>query len=395
MMLLLLLCSRKYIDCMCDSVCVLTGLYRTFKAFKGADPTTSTAKLIVQGIGTFTVNSLGSVVFALVCGIVSSIFFKYVTFDHYPVALEITLFIFFAYGPYLLALPYLSGIMCVLISGIVMSYYTAPNLSKQAQQTISGISKTLAFICETFVFIYMGMAVFSFSNLYWDILLIIAVIVLCMIGRFLNITPLSLVVNFYRKERITFKNQFIMWFSGLRGAIAFALSIEFLEEGVEGQFLFTTTLAVVLFTIVVFGGGTYPLLKVFKIKSKDDELNERKTAMMRDSSLHEELVLKINKRFLRNWFMRKEVLSEMRAELKAATEKERQEREAAQRADDQEMGDTRIDMEGRHVQVSLSNPNTTSPDTDPMSLFQSFMADPAKLQASREALQMYDRTFRN
>lgn len=46
--------------------------------------------------------------------------------------------------------------------------------------------------------------------------------------RAANIFPLSFLVNEYRGEaKISAKNQFIMWFSGLRGAIAFALSLNF------------------------------------------------------------------------------------------------------------------------------------------------------------------------
>lgn len=115
-------------------------------------------------------------IFALICGFASALFFRYVDMRKYP-TLEITLFLFFAYGPYLFGLPYLSGIMVVLISGIVMSYYTAPNMSKLAQDTISNISKSIAFISETLVFIYLGFACFSFANQNWDIALIVIVLV--------------------------------------------------------------------------------------------------------------------------------------------------------------------------------------------------------------------------
>ena len=52
-----------------------------------------------------------------------------------------------------------------------------------------------------------------------------------------------------------------MWFSGLRGAIAYALSLhlEFKEE--TRKVLVTTTLVVVLFTTIILGGGTLPLMK--------------------------------------------------------------------------------------------------------------------------------------
>lgn len=57
---------------------------------------------------------------------------------------------------------------------------------------------------------------------------------------------------------------FIMWFSGLRGAIAYALSLHLEFDREKRRVLVTTTLIIVLFTILVLGGSTMPLLKWLK-----------------------------------------------------------------------------------------------------------------------------------
>jgi hypothetical protein len=64
-----------------------------------------------------------------------------------------------------------------------------------------------------------------------------------------------------------------MWFSGLRGAIAYALSLhlEFKEE--TRMVLVTTTLVVVLFTTIGLGGGTMPFMKY--LESKKPRRNRR------------------------------------------------------------------------------------------------------------------------
>ena len=51
-------------------------------------------------------------------------------------------------------------------------------------------------------------------------------------------------------------------FLGLRGAIAFALSLHLDFEDEKRHVIVTTTLIIVLFTLVILGGSTLPLMKV-------------------------------------------------------------------------------------------------------------------------------------
>lgn len=57
-------------------------------------------------------------------------------------------------------------------------------------------------------------------------------------------------------------------FPGLRGAIAFALSLHMnFNDELLRRIMITTTLILVVFTIVVLGGCTMPVMKVCKILS--------------------------------------------------------------------------------------------------------------------------------
>lgn len=64
---------------------------------------------------------------------------------------------------------------------------------------------------------------------------------------------------------ITLSSSFLSVFSGLRGAIAFALAIRETESQPK-QMMFTTALLVVFFTVWVFGGGTTPMLTWLQIR---------------------------------------------------------------------------------------------------------------------------------
>ena len=107
----------------------------------------------------------------------------------------------------------ISGIMAILFNGIVMSHYTHFNLSTVTQITMQQTMRTLAFIAETCVFAYLGLALFSFRQRF-EPGLVIWSIVLCLVGRACNIYPLAVLCNKFREHQITKRMMFIMWFSG-------------------------------------------------------------------------------------------------------------------------------------------------------------------------------------
>jgi sodium/hydrogen exchanger 8 len=176
------------------------------------------------------------------------------------------------YSPYVFAEAIkLSGIMAILFAGLVMSHYTHLNLSSVTRITVQQIFRTLSFIAETCVFAYLGLAIFSFKHIFKPSL-VISSILMCLLGRACNIFPLSYLLNYFREHKITRKMQFIMWFSGLRGAIAFALSLNLDIDNETRHVIVTSTLILVLFTTLVLGGSTMPLMKYLNA----DKNNRRK-----------------------------------------------------------------------------------------------------------------------
>lgn len=68
-------------------------------------------------------------------------------------------------------------------------------------------------------------------------------------------------IKFY--QTFIFIISFLFFFSGLRGAVAFAQSLHLpLANKVSRNLIMTTTLAIVVFTNIVLGGMTLPLIKV-------------------------------------------------------------------------------------------------------------------------------------
>uniref|UniRef100_A0A669AXM7 Sodium/hydrogen exchanger n=1 Tax=Oreochromis niloticus TaxID=8128 RepID=A0A669AXM7_ORENI len=252
---------------------VLTNTAEGF--FSRSDNSTVTGwETFLQALGYFLNMFFGSAALGTLTGLIS--FLKHFDLRNTP-SLEFGMMIIFAYLPYGLAEGIkLSGIMSILFAGIVMSHYTHHNLSPVTQILMQQTLRTVAFMCETCVFAFLGLSIFSFPHKF-EISFVIWCIVLVLVGRAVNIFPLSFLLNFCRDHKITPKMMFIMWFSGLRGAIPYALSLHLGLEPIEKrQLIGTTTIIIVLFTILFLGGGTMPLIRIMDIEDSQSRRKNKK-----------------------------------------------------------------------------------------------------------------------
>lgn len=76
-------------------------------------------------------------------------------------------------------------------------------------------------------------------------------------------------VNLVRpaNRQIPLKHQKALWYSGLRGAMAFALalqSVHDLPDG-HGQIILTATTAIVVLTVLIIGGSTSSMLEALEV----------------------------------------------------------------------------------------------------------------------------------
>ncbi|CAL8325526.1 unnamed protein product [Merluccius merluccius] len=230
----------------------------------------------VQALGYFLKMFFGSAALGTLTGLISAFCLKHFDLRKTP-SLEFAVMIIFAYLPYGLAEGIkLSGIMSILFSGIVMSHYTHHNLSPVTQILMQQTLRSVAFMCETCVFAFLGLSIFSFPHNF-EFSFVIWCIFLVLLGRAVNIFPLSFLLNFFRDHKITPKMMFIMWFSGLRGAIPYALSLHLGLEPIEKrQLIGTTTIIIVLFTILILGGGTMPLIRIMDIEENKTRRKSKK-----------------------------------------------------------------------------------------------------------------------
>lgn len=194
--------------------------------------------------------------------------------------------ILMAYLSYMLAeLFYLSGILTVFFCGIVMSHYTWHNVTESSRVTTKHAFATLSFVAEIFIFLYVGMDALDIEK--WRVVRdspgksvgVSAILLgLVLLGRAAFVFPLSFLSNLTKKsshEKIGLKQQLTIWWAGLmRGAVSMALAYkQFTSSGhtkLHGNaIMITSTITVVLFSTVVFGLMTQPLVRILLPSSKN------------------------------------------------------------------------------------------------------------------------------
>mmetsp|Transcript_8287 Transcript_8287/g.7684 ORF Transcript_8287/g.7684 Transcript_8287/m.7684 type:complete len:85 (+) Transcript_8287:958-1212(+) len=60
----------------------------------------------------------------------------------------------------------LSGIVSILVNGIILSYYAEPNITIQSAKVLKAGYQAIAYAAETLVFIFLGMGLFAFNHPY-------------------------------------------------------------------------------------------------------------------------------------------------------------------------------------------------------------------------------------
>uniref|UniRef100_A0A8R1HWD3 Sodium/hydrogen exchanger n=2 Tax=Caenorhabditis japonica TaxID=281687 RepID=A0A8R1HWD3_CAEJA len=233
-------------------------------------------EIITSAFVTFTEMFFFSACLGVGIGLLSALLFKHVDLRKTP-SLEFALLLIFSYIPYGFAEALnLSGIMAILFCGISMSQFTRHNVSPIAQITFRHTFRTISFVAETSTFAYIGMAFFTIK-LNFEPWLIFWSVVLCLLGRACNVFPLAYLVNQCRKDvQISMKNQIIMWFSGMRGAVCFALVLYMDLDKEKKSVLLTTVLFLILFTTIFLGGSALPFISFINRCYPNERLRKRR-----------------------------------------------------------------------------------------------------------------------
>lgn len=149
-------------------------------------------------------------------------------------------------------------------------------MSRRTQLTTKFIFQVLSQLSENFIFIYLGLSLFTEPGLDFRPLFILVTVGGICVARGLAVFPLSRLINLvlrYRARRLgreeieelSFPHQAMLFWAGLRGAVGVALAAGL--QGPNSFILRATVLIVVVLTVIIFGGTTARMLEILGIRT--------------------------------------------------------------------------------------------------------------------------------
>ena len=258
-----------------DAVCIV--LYRILREFtlSGNEFTSSTPLMMFSK---FLSLAFYSFIIGLLMGCICAYMLKYFLTKQIKLnrTQEISIILFFAFISYTFSEELgLSPIVTLLFTGIFISNYAFYNLSFQAREESSVVSRMISNIAEAFVFTYLGLTLIaSIQNNFCLSFLIIEFFVV-IFGRVFAIFGLSFLIEKLGVKSFHMKvsQKGIMSCAGsIRGAIAFGLAISIeTSNKVHKEILVGTTLILVFFTTIVFGALMPIMINLMKKLDKPED----------------------------------------------------------------------------------------------------------------------------
>uniref|UniRef100_A0A3Q2CTG7 Sodium/hydrogen exchanger n=1 Tax=Cyprinodon variegatus TaxID=28743 RepID=A0A3Q2CTG7_CYPVA len=294
-----------------DAVTVV--LYHLFEEFSHAG--TVTVGDAFLGVVSFFVVSLGGILVGVIYGVLGAFTSRFTS--HTRVIEPLFVFLY-SYMAYLSAeVFHLSGIMSLIACGVIMRPYVEANISHKSYTTVKYFLKMWSSVSETLIFIFLGVSTVEGPHR-WNWTFVIFTLVFCLLSRVLGVVGLTFIINKFRVVKLTKKDQFIVAYGGLRGAIAFSLGFLLTHE-MKDLFL-TAIITVVFFTVFVQGMTIRPLVELLAVKKKKESkasINEEIHTQFLDHLLTgigdicghyghhhwKDKLLRFNKTYMKKWLI--------------------------------------------------------------------------------------------
>lgn len=257
-----------------DAIAIV--IFETAQKYKAGAAASYGFFSFIEGVGIFLLIFFGSLLIGVFVGVGTALTLKFTYIRRYP-QIESCLIVLIAWASYFFSQGLkMSGIVSLLFCGITLKHYAYFNMSRRTQLSTKYIFQVLAQLSENFIFIYLGLSLFTDNELQFQPLLIIVTVMAVCAARYVAVFPLSSAINWfirYRARRrgrevndeLPYNYQAMLFWAGLRGAVGVALAA--LLTGENSMALKATVLVVVVLTVIIFGGTTARMLEILGIRT--------------------------------------------------------------------------------------------------------------------------------
>ena len=193
------------------------------------------------------------------------------TDDH---LVELTLSTVAAYGSFLIAEDlHVSGVLSTLVAGILVGNFGLPYAySDKGRAFIMDFWEFMAFIANSIIFFLIGVSQANQISVSTLLPVTVAILVV-LLGRAAAIYPLSALFDKSRLK-IDRNHQHVLFWGGLRGALALALALGLPPELEYREQIITAAFGVVAFSIFVQGVTMTPLLQRLQVLSSSPTISD-------------------------------------------------------------------------------------------------------------------------
>ncbi|MCK5263548.1 MAG: sodium:proton antiporter, partial [Gammaproteobacteria bacterium] len=176
---------------------------------------------------------------------------------------------------------HVSGVMAVVACAIVFGIFGMPRLPRESVELMHETWEFIAHICNTLLFIFVGMLV-DLGSLVGDIWYILFAVLLVQASRAtLVYSSVPLIQKLFKLPHVTLGERHIMFWGGLKGGLAIAIVLSLPVDLPGRELLIHLTLGVVLFTMLVNAPTIRPLIRSLGIdKLSSDENAELKRGII-------------------------------------------------------------------------------------------------------------------
>jgi CPA1 family monovalent cation:H+ antiporter len=166
-----------------------------------------------------------------------------------------------------------SGVMAVVACAVVFGIFGMPRLSREAVELIHETWEFIAHICNTLLFLFVGLLV-DLESLVGDFWYIMLAALLVQVARAANVyTFVPLTEKLFKLPHVTLGERHIMFWGGLKGGLAIAIVLSLPVDLPGRELLIHLTLGVVLFTMLINAPTIRPLIKSLGIDKLSAEEN--------------------------------------------------------------------------------------------------------------------------